>query len=191
MLNMDEGAGGTFVDWLPYDSIDVVFNMEHLYANHQNHHPSCIKYDFEVVEDWSPLLKNEEDTNLYKVEYINTDVLIDPPLKLELITRLERDLITEMEENMRLYRGKSGHDTFFDRPEDLKTILSNFLHVHEQIRRLDIDFCPIFAIPEDKRTSYEKYLLALLTATCWFFSMSAATCANAARSSPNLPRPPG
>mmetsp|Transcript_98361 Transcript_98361/g.220198 ORF Transcript_98361/g.220198 Transcript_98361/m.220198 type:complete len:1301 (+) Transcript_98361:36-3938(+) len=164
MLNMDEGAGGTFVDWLPYDSIDIVFNMEHLYANHQNHHPACIKYDFEVVDDWSPLLKNEEDTKLYKVEYINTDVLIDPPLKLELITRLERDMITEMEENMRLFRGKRGHDTFFDRPDDLKAILSNFLHVHEQIRRLDIDFCPIFAIPEDKRTSYEKYLLTLLTA---------------------------
>merc|ERR1712107_866731 len=42
---------GTLVNYLPYESIDVIFNMHNLWANHQNHHPALITYDFDVPEE--------------------------------------------------------------------------------------------------------------------------------------------
>merc|ERR1719221_2275639 len=56
---------------------------------------------------------------------------------------------------MRLFRGKRGHDTFFEKSDDLKSILTNFLSIHEQIRKLDIDFCPIMDKEEEDRTAAE------------------------------------
>eukprot|EP00913_Durusdinium_trenchii_P020277 g19050.t1 len=35
------------VTWLPYDSIEVVFNDKNVWANRQNHHPACITYDLD------------------------------------------------------------------------------------------------------------------------------------------------
>ncbi|CAE7605241.1 DRC7 [Symbiodinium sp. CCMP2456] len=35
----------TLVTWLPYDSIEVVFNDKNAWANRQNHHPACISYE--------------------------------------------------------------------------------------------------------------------------------------------------
>merc|ERR1712060_667723 len=51
------------VNWLPYDSIEVVFNRDKLYANLQNHHPACISYDFEdePVEEEAAKDKKDRD----------------------------------------------------------------------------------------------------------------------------------
>jgi centrosomal protein CEP76 len=48
----------SLVDWLPYDSIEIVFNNVNVWANHQNHHPACIMYDLEDF-CWCKLLKND------------------------------------------------------------------------------------------------------------------------------------
>merc|ERR1712110_1064920 len=103
------------VDWLPYDSIDVVFNNEVLYANRQNHHPACITYDFEGGEDdaplgWAPLVKNQEEKDDLEWTPINSEILFDPDLTPGKVARMEMELVKEMEENMRLYRGKHGND---------------------------------------------------------------------------------
>ncbi|CAK0807652.1 unnamed protein product [Prorocentrum cordatum] len=47
MLKFDkkDSKDNTLVTWLPYLSIDVVFNNENVYANHQNHNPAFISYD--------------------------------------------------------------------------------------------------------------------------------------------------
>mmetsp|Transcript_70356 Transcript_70356/g.162655 ORF Transcript_70356/g.162655 Transcript_70356/m.162655 type:complete len:698 (+) Transcript_70356:3-2096(+) len=163
LLNMDE-KNGTFVDWLPYDSIELVFNMENLWANRQNHHPACMMYDFDTPGSegsspaWSKLLKDEDDRRKHPFEFINADVLIDPVLKPEHLTRLQVETVNEMEENMRLYRQKRGHDTWWDKHPELLMQLETFLEIHEQMRLLDVDLCPIWQKTPEEMTIYEKYI---------------------------------
>jgi len=165
MLSMQEERG-TLVDWLPYDSIDVVFNSENVWANHQNHHPACISYDFEAAGDsssgWSKLLKNDEERQSFPFDYINADVLIDPALKPEKLTGLECEMVNEMEENMRLYRQKRGYDTWWDKHPDLLQQLETFLDIHEKMRRIDVDLCPIWQKRPDEWSEHERYLMERL-----------------------------
>ncbi|SBT39298.1 centrosomal protein CEP76, putative (CEP76) [Plasmodium ovale wallikeri] len=42
--------------YVPYTSIEIVFNDEQLYGNMQNHHPACILYDLENNYHWRPFL---------------------------------------------------------------------------------------------------------------------------------------
>eukprot|EP00425_Heterocapsa_triquetra_P030976 CAMPEP_0195099282 /NCGR_PEP_ID=MMETSP0448-20130528/58188_1 /TAXON_ID=66468 /ORGANISM="Heterocapsa triquestra, Strain CCMP 448" /LENGTH=1293 /DNA_ID=CAMNT_0040134149 /DNA_START=29 /DNA_END=3910 /DNA_ORIENTATION=+ len=141
------------VDWLPYDSIDVVFNDTQLYANRQNHHPACITFDFEEQEEeqrsWSPLL-SEEDRQTYKWRPINTQVVIDPAVRKERLAVMEQDMVSELEENMRLYRQKAGLDTFIEKGEKLIFQLDYFLSLLEEMRGLDLDHCPLWKIPEEE-----------------------------------------
>jgi len=155
------------VDWLPYASIDVVFNNENLWANVQNHHPSCITYDFEEGDleppkSWNKLIKDKSDREYHVFSPIHMEVLFDPQLKPEKIAKLEKDMVAEMEENLRLTRGKAGRDFFPDRGEELERYLTKFLGIHENLRRLDVDFCPILDIEPKDRDQYQKYVLETL-----------------------------
>mmetsp|Transcript_8831 Transcript_8831/g.16885 ORF Transcript_8831/g.16885 Transcript_8831/m.16885 type:complete len:1327 (+) Transcript_8831:224-4204(+) len=155
----------TFVDWLPYDSIDVLFNMENVWANHQNHHPACIRYDFEKearagdAAPWSKLLKDDEERNQYRFDFINTDVIMDPALKRETLSEMEVDMINEMEENMRLYRQKRGFDTWSDKRPDLLKEITIFLDIQEQMRHIDVDLAPIWRKTREEWRETEKYLV--------------------------------
>lgn len=42
--------------YLPYSTIEVVFNHEQLWGNLQNHHPAVIYYDLEDTYLWRPFL---------------------------------------------------------------------------------------------------------------------------------------
>eukprot|EP00971_Amphidinium_carterae_P216744 4302780-Amphidinium_carterae.1 len=97
----------TLVDWLPYDSIDVVFNETNLYANRQNHHPACIFYDFNDTSAWQPLLRDDEDRKTHPFNYLRKDVTIDPALSANVIERIRSDLEIEMTSNITLYRFKA------------------------------------------------------------------------------------
>mmetsp|Transcript_85656 Transcript_85656/g.239303 ORF Transcript_85656/g.239303 Transcript_85656/m.239303 type:complete len:1311 (-) Transcript_85656:127-4059(-) len=152
---------GTLVDWLPFESIDVCFNMENLYANHQNHHPACIMFDFDNRDFWSPLVK-PEDVDTLTWRQIDADVLIDPVLRPEKIVKLQDDMVVEMQENINLYRNKRGYDTFFDMREDLLKELDNFLDLQERMRKLDVDHCPIFEKDTVDWTEGERYLVEQL-----------------------------
>jgi hypothetical protein len=135
------------VSWLPYDSIEVVFNDRNTWANRQNHHPASITYDFdedpeEVGSDgmkWEPLLKNAEDEKSHPFQCICPNVSVQPALRPNIIDDLQDDLRTEMMQNLQLYRGKKGMDTMFDHNEELLAQLKMFLEIHETFRRIDPD----------------------------------------------------
>jgi len=160
----------TLVDWLPYDSIDIVFNRENVWANHMNHHPACITYNmYETVVDddtagWLPLLsKEEQNTAEFKVDYIaSEDVTLEPESQPERLAKLEGSLVAEMKENMRLFRQRKGMDTNWDRDpgHSIQSEVVKFLGILEMMRRLDVDFCP-FA---DKAglTEAESYIVERL-----------------------------
>jgi centrosomal protein CEP76 len=152
---------GTLVDWLPYDSIEIVFNHKNVWANHQNHHPSCISYDIDEI-GWNKLLKNDAEAQEFKIEHIQQDVVIDAALKPAAIANLESMTITEMQENMRLTRRNQGLDTVFDLSKSMRDYVDLFLCIHEEIRKLDYDLCPLWSTAEDRWTEPMKYTFKLL-----------------------------
>mmetsp|Transcript_70355 Transcript_70355/g.153301 ORF Transcript_70355/g.153301 Transcript_70355/m.153301 type:complete len:1300 (+) Transcript_70355:110-4009(+) len=161
---------GNLVEWLPYDSIDVIFNNHNLWANRQNHHPACIRYDLDkdstegALPAWEPLLKAEmtaEEKVKYKWTPINQEVVMDPAQPFHAIELREKEMIAEMEENMRLSRGKRGLDTFFERSEKLLRQLDTFLILLDRMRKLDIDFCPWAHQDPAAWTESQRYLLKL------------------------------
>jgi len=152
----------TLVDWLPYDSIDVVFNEQNLWANRQNHHPACIYYDFKDEKAWQPLLKDDQDRKEHPFTPIRKDVTIDPALSQNVIERIRQDLEMEMTQNITLYRFKAGLDTMFDQESKLKDILGLYLDILEDRRKLDVDFCPIFSKPKGEYDDVDKFLVEKL-----------------------------
>lgn len=161
----------SLVDWLPYDSIDVVFNKTQLWANRQNQHPACITYNFEdsypineaqeATGTWMTLLSDEERSN-YSIRYVTDNVLMEPSLKHSQLRQLESQLVTESQENLRLLRGRIGKDTIFDHRPQLLEQLDQFLHIHEEIATLDVDFCPLWDTDSAKWNDAESYLARLL-----------------------------
>ena len=105
---LSEGDKGLLVSWLPYDSIDVVFNADQLWANHQNHHPACITYNFEdatpvnaaetVEGSWIALLSEEERQEV-TINPITANVLMEAPMKPALVQKLQEQLVADSQEH--------------------------------------------------------------------------------------------
>lgn len=153
------------VDWMPYNSIEVIFNRQNVWANMQNHHPACIDYQLdENSTGWAPLLKNDEERKEYKIEYMLTDVVMDPVPTQQDIKRIEYKTVTEMQENMRLNRRNRGLDSVFDLSEGMSRYCDLFLDIHEAMRKLDVDkpMCPLWTTPEKEWTEAMKYTFKLL-----------------------------
>lgn len=59
--------------YVPYTSIEVIFNDQQVYGNMQNHHPACILYDLENNYHWRPFLNHEPPQ-------IKSEITISTPL---------------------------------------------------------------------------------------------------------------
>lgn len=135
------------VAWLPYDSIEVVFNDKNTWANRQSHHPASITYDLDedpeevakVGWKWEPLLKITDDEKKHGFQCICPNVSVQPELRPNIVDELQEDLRTEMMQNLQLYRGKKGMDTMFDHNEELMAQMSLFLDIQETWRQIDPD----------------------------------------------------
>jgi len=152
------------VDWLPYDSIEFVFNEENVYCNRQNHHPACITYDLDEQAEkrWSPMLKSDEEKKEHRIEYITRDVVQDPACTPSMVKSEEQKTILEMQENMRLYRGNHGLSCEFDKDRRMPGYCRDYLTILEGLRSLDKDFCPIWQKKQSEWTEAEKYIFKLL-----------------------------
>jgi len=157
------------VDWLPYDSIEVVFNETNLWANRQNHHPACITYDFEGSDNedtadpgaqgskqkdgkakppkWRPLIQPGEDEKKLKdmvaSMVISPNVSVQPRLNGIIVEGIRKDLLIEIQQNVELHRSKKGVDTTFDNgvdPTPLTEQMVKFLDIHEEWLQIDPDY---------------------------------------------------
>ena len=109
-LLTEGGERATLVDWLPYDSIDVVFNADQLWANHQHHHPACITYNFEDATPvnsqentegtWAALLSEEERAKI-TINPITANVLMEAPMKPALVRKIQEQLVTDSQDSCR------------------------------------------------------------------------------------------
>eukprot|EP00927_Polykrikos_kofoidii_P057011 TRINITY_DN51115_c0_g1_i1.p1 TRINITY_DN51115_c0_g1~~TRINITY_DN51115_c0_g1_i1.p1 ORF type:complete len:1234 (-),score=191.66 TRINITY_DN51115_c0_g1_i1:83-3562(-) len=159
-LLVDSGDDATLVDWLPYDSIEVVFNLTNLYANHQNPHPACITYDFEDPKAWSPLVKNADEPQKWKP--LALDVMISPAADSDTTAWFRQRLFSEMMEFVQLYRGKRGVDTFWDNREEVCSRINDHFDILETLRKLDVDFCPCIKKDPQDRDDVDTYVIEQL-----------------------------
>lgn len=147
----------TLVNWLPYDSIETVFNDKNVWANHQHHHPSCIKYDLPNVQDddeelkepylWQPMLqKNDID----KVKFTASEFPLPPPLKNHALDEVQKRVVDELEENLKLARAKRGFDALIETNAEINKRIQDFLEMQEAMWFLDPDFQPRFQYEIDK-----------------------------------------
>lgn len=141
----------TLVNYLPYDSIDVVFNDRNIYANRQNHNPALILYDFpdekepfKEEDQWLAWLQpkdikrmEEEDIDINALG--DQNVSLQRPFSGDVAEQLRHEILSELEENLRLYRSKLGYDCMFDRSEYVLRELGNFLDMQELCATLDPD----------------------------------------------------
>lgn len=74
MIAQDLLKPDSTLSYVPYSSIEVVFNNFQLWGNLQNLHPACITYDFDDIWKWRPLLTEPADP-------IETDIIIATPIR--------------------------------------------------------------------------------------------------------------
>ncbi|PFH33589.1 Sma protein [Besnoitia besnoiti] len=118
------------LSFLPYSTVEVVFNNFQLWGNLQNHHPACITYDLEDEWKWRPLLMEPADP-------VDSDVLLAPPIRDKKCQVLAEDLASSVLEHIRLHRMKKGLEVFFEHREELLFRLTFYLDLLEYRMHLD------------------------------------------------------
>eukprot|EP00922_Rhytidocystis_sp_ex-Travisia-forbesii_P007453 GHVS01010881.1.p1 GENE.GHVS01010881.1~~GHVS01010881.1.p1 ORF type:complete len:1534 (-),score=185.84 GHVS01010881.1:14-4615(-) len=121
--------------FVPYSSIEVMFNNSQLWGNLQNHHPACITYDLENEWKWRPFLFEQPAP-------IDANILIAPPTRDRACEQLADDIGTEVAENIRLVRNKRGLNSHFEFKEEMFQRLEKYLDLLEYRLHLDPLFDP-------------------------------------------------
>ncbi|CAD7945417.1 unnamed protein product [Amoebophrya sp. A25] len=135
--------GETLVTELPYVTLECVFNMQNVWANRQNQHPACIVFNIDEPLQWDPFLSpSKQGQDQYAIPYVDHDVIVPPPIKVPIADSMTENILSEMKENMRLYRAKKGLDCYFDERPVLLRTLSNFIDMLEERMNLDPYSCP-------------------------------------------------
>ncbi|ANQ09282.1 Uncharacterized protein PCOAH_00036820 [Plasmodium coatneyi] len=119
--------------YVPYSSIEVVFNDEQLYGNMQNHHPACILYDLENNYHWRPLLNHSPVP-------IKSEITISTPLSDRLSEKYTRDLEEEIQEMILFMRTKEGLETSFEHSKEIRHFLEMYIDLCEYKLNLDNNY---------------------------------------------------
>eukprot|EP00921_Rhytidocystis_pertsovi_P025915 GHVQ01041854.1.p1 GENE.GHVQ01041854.1~~GHVQ01041854.1.p1 ORF type:complete len:1327 (+),score=167.69 GHVQ01041854.1:546-3983(+) len=120
----------TTLAFVPYSSIEVMFNNHQLWGNLQNHHPACITYDVEDEWKWRPFLFDTPTS-------IDSDVLIAPPTRDRTCDLISETVASDIAESIRLHRARMGLDSHFDFTEDMFARLEKYLDLLEYRLHLD------------------------------------------------------
>lgn len=162
--------GGNIVNWLPYESIEVVANFTNVWANEQNQNPACIMYDITETDNnghWRPLLRKGDPP----VEYVTAlDISVRPPERQEKAEKVAHEIVSEVYETLRLARGEKGLDTFQDDRRELLDVLHKYLEIQERFLQID----PNVAFEEEtieeslcKHTSMNEATKELVKKMAW------------------------
>ncbi|SBS85622.1 centrosomal protein CEP76, putative (CEP76) [Plasmodium ovale curtisi] len=119
--------------YVPYTSIEIVFNDEQLYGNMQNHHPACILYDLENNYHWRPFLDHSPIP-------IKNEITISTPLSDKLSVKYTNDLEEEIREMILFMRNKEGLETNFEYSKEIKYFLEMYIDLCEYKLNLDNNY---------------------------------------------------
>ncbi|OII71293.1 C2 domain-containing protein [Cryptosporidium ubiquitum] len=132
------------ISYVPYSTIELVFNNRQVWGNLGNHHPALITYDLNNPYKWRTFCGS-------KPENIFQDLIIEPPLQGRAVEKLEESISVSVEENIVLNRLKLGKDTLFDRSSELGERISAYLTLLEFKLTLDPLYDPG---PPDNHTAW-------------------------------------
>ncbi|KAH8742154.1 c2 containing protein [Cryptosporidium ryanae] len=118
------------IAYVPYSTIELVFNHRQIWGNLGNHHPAVISYDLENPYKWRSFCGSKPDG-------IFNDLIIEPPLQGRAVEKIEDAIAVSLEENIVLLRQNSGKNTSFDRSEELKSRIDAYLTLLEFKLNLD------------------------------------------------------
>lgn len=121
--------------YLPYSSIEVVFNNGQLWGNLQNHHPAVIYYDITDPYLWRPFLTEKPNP-------IDSFIFIAPSTRDKACDVLNAEIQADVAENVRVLRSRRGLETQVDHGEDKSERLEKYLDLLEFRLRLDPDYDP-------------------------------------------------
>ncbi|SCO93337.1 centrosomal protein CEP76, putative [Plasmodium malariae] len=119
--------------YVPYSSIEVIFNDEQLYGNMQNHHPACILYDLENNYHWRPFL-NQSPTQ------IKNEITISTPLSDKLSVKYTNELEEEIQEMIHFMRNNEGLETDFEYSKEIRYFLEMYIDLCEYKLNLDNNY---------------------------------------------------
>uniref|UniRef100_A0A0G4HYF1 C2 domain-containing protein n=1 Tax=Chromera velia CCMP2878 TaxID=1169474 RepID=A0A0G4HYF1_9ALVE len=130
----------TTLAFVPYSSVEIVFNQSNVWGNLQNHHPACIGYDVEDKWKWRKFLMRQEPP-------IDSEVTLNPPMSDAGCAALERALAEDLHETIRMHRAAKGLDTQSDSSDALETRVEQYVALLEfKLYHLDPLFDP--GVPE-------------------------------------------
>ncbi|KAL5368509.1 hypothetical protein CPHLJ_5g780 [Cryptosporidium parvum] len=132
------------ISYVPYSTIELVFNNRQVWGNLGNHHPALITYDLNNPYKWRTFCGS-------KPENIFQDLIIEPPLQGRAVEKLEESISVSVEENIVLNRQKLGKDTLFDRSSELEERINAYLTLLEFKLSLDPLYDPG---PPDNHTAW-------------------------------------
>ncbi|KOB59444.1 hypothetical protein PFHG_01205 [Plasmodium falciparum HB3] len=132
--------------YVPYSSIEIVFNDQQLYGNMQNLHPSCILYDLENNYHWRPFLNHAPSQ-------IKNEITISTPLSDKLSVKYTKDLEEEIREMILFMRNKEGLETNFNESSEIRYFLEMYIDLCEYKLNLDNNYN---TKPENYEYSEEK-----------------------------------
>lgn len=132
------------ISYVPYSTIELVFNNRQVWGNLGNHHPALITYDLNNPYKWRSFCGS-------KPENIFQDLIIEPPLQGRAVEKLEESISVSIEENIVLNRQKLGKETLFDRSSELGERISAYLTLLEFKLTLDPLYDPG---PPDNHTAW-------------------------------------
>ncbi|KAK1937449.1 putative Sma protein [Babesia divergens] len=122
--------------YVPYSSIEVIFNDKQLWGNLQNHHPACITYDLERPDEWKPFLKVPLDDS------IMPDVQITAPVSEIVCANAAKDIKNDIVEMIELMHAQNGRVPTFTHDQQMDEHLESFIDILEFRQRLDMQFDP-------------------------------------------------
>ncbi|KAJ1613894.1 hypothetical protein OIY81_796 [Cryptosporidium canis] len=132
------------ISYVPYSTIELVFNNRQVWGNLGNHHPALITYDLNNPYKWRSFCGS-------KPENIFQDLIIEPPLQGRAVEKLEESISVSLEENIVLNRQKLGKETLFDRSPELGDRINAYLTLLEFKLTLDPLYDPG---PPDNHTAW-------------------------------------
>ncbi|ORM41001.1 Vesicular-fusion protein sec18 [Babesia sp. Xinjiang] len=127
--------GETLV-YLPYSTLEVVFNDKQVWGNMQSQHPSCITYDLDSQDAWKPFLKVSPS------DPIMPDVQITAPAPQAVCVATSREILTDIIEMIELMYAQKGRVANIARDQQMDERLDSLIDLLEFRQRLDGQFDP-------------------------------------------------
>ncbi|KAL7068197.1 C2 domain-containing protein [Cryptosporidium serpentis] len=123
------------ISYVPYSSIEIIFNHRQVWGNLGNHHPALISYDLNNSYRWRAFCGSKPDT-------IFSNLIIEPPLQGRAIQKLEERINEVLEESISLNRSRLGLDTLYDRSDEIKNRIDTYLTLLEFKLNIDLLYDP-------------------------------------------------